>query len=164
MTLTNSTLFANSAVLGGGLENSANGAGTIGVTLLSDTVAFNQASNLGGGLFGDTISVRSTIVADNTAPTGPDVDGFFLSLGHNLIGQTDGSSGFGGSDLTGTAASPLDPVFGDFGDHGGPTQTLSVLAGSPAIGNGDPAGPAFDQRGVFRSATAPTIGAFEFTG
>jgi hypothetical protein len=164
LTVTNSTLFANSAVLGGGLDNSTNGSGTTGATLLSDTIAFNQASSFGGGVEGDGISVRSSIVADNVAPFGPDVDGVFISLVHNLIGQTDGSSGFGGSDLTGTAASPLDPVFGDFGDHGGPTQTLSVLAGSPAIGNGDPAGPAFDQRGVFRSATAPTIGAFEFTG
>ena len=84
---------------------------------------------------------------------------------HNLIGQTDGSSGFDGGDLTGTAANPLDPLFGDFGNFGGPTNTLAVLAGSPAIGNGDPAGPATDQRGVFRHFfTPPTIGAFEFTG
>jgi hypothetical protein len=108
--------------------------------------------------------VRSTLVADNTAPTGPDASGAFTSLGHNLIGQTDGSSGFDGGDLTGTTANPLDPVFGDFSNHGGPTNTLSVLAGSPAIGHGDPAGPHTDQRGVVRSATAPTIGAFEFTG
>src|SRR5262249_8599349 len=108
LTLTNSTLFANSASLGGGLDNSANGSGIVGVTLLSDTVAFNSA-NQGGGLQGNGISVRSTIVADNVAATGPDVSGTFTSLGHNLIGQTDGSSGWIGTDLTGTSASPLDP-------------------------------------------------------
>jgi hypothetical protein len=53
---------------------------------------------------------------------------------------------------------------GDFGNFGGPTNTLSLQSGSPAIGNGDPAGPATDQRGVTRSTTAPRIGAFEFAG
>jgi hypothetical protein len=164
MTLTNSTLFANSASIGGGYESNFSGTGTGGATLLSDTIAFNQASNFGGGILGDTISVRSTIVADNTAPRGPDASGTFTSLGHNLIGQTDGSSGFDGGDLTGTSANPLDPLFGDFGNFGGPTNTLQLLPGSPAIGTGDPAGPATDQRGVARNRTAPSIGALEFTG
>src|SRR5262249_50564698 len=101
LTVTNSTLFANSAILGGGLINSATGPGAVGATLLSDTVAFNLATSLGGGLFGNLITVRSTIVAGNTAPTGPDVSGAFISGGHNLIGQTDGSSGWIASDLTG---------------------------------------------------------------
>jgi hypothetical protein len=92
------------------------------------------------------------------------VSGAFTSAGHNLIGQTDGSTGFDGGDLTGTAANPLDPLFGDFGNFGGPTQTLALQAGSPAIGYGDPNGPATDQRGFFRSKTAPSVGAFEFTG
>jgi hypothetical protein len=120
----------------------------------------------GGGLFaaGDHFMVRSTIVADNTSLTGADVFGGFSSGGHNLIGQIDGSTGFDGGDLTGTAANPLDSVFGAFGNFGGPTNTLQLLSGSPAIGQGDPAGPATDQRGVARSKTAPSIGAFEFTG
>jgi hypothetical protein len=166
LTVTNSTLFANSAVVGGGLDagtsSSVTDKGTVGTTLLSDTIAFNEASNIGGGVIGDTISVRSTIIADNTAPTGPDVSGVFTSLGHNLIGQTDGSSGWIASDLTGTTAKPLDPQFGTFGNNGGPTNTLPVLSTSPAVGHGDPNGPATDQRGVTRSKTAPTIGAFEF--
>jgi hypothetical protein len=162
MTLTNSTLYGNSAVLGGGYESGASGTGTGGATLLSDTIAFNQASNEGGGITGDTISVRSTIVADNVAPAGPDAFGTFTSLGHNLIGQTDGSSGWVASDLTGTTASPLDPQFGNFGNNGGPTNTLALLSTSPAIGQGDPNGPATDQRGVSRSKTAPSIGAYEF--
>ena len=52
----------------------------------------------------------------------------------------------------------------NFGNFGGPTNTLQLLPGSPAIGQGDPAGPPTDQRGVFRSPAAPSIGAFEFTG
>jgi hypothetical protein len=136
------------------------------VTLLSDTVAFNSGDIAGGGLFaaGDHFTLRSTIIADNSAPTGADAFGAITSAGHNLIGQTDGSTGWDGTDLTGTADSPLDPVFGDFGNFGGPTKTLALLSDSPAIGQGDPAGPLTDQRGIARSRTAPSIGAFEFTG
>jgi fibronectin-binding autotransporter adhesin len=165
LTVTNSTIFSNLAdSAGGGVFSSANvGDGPAGLTLLSDTIAFN-AANQGGGIFANGTTVRSTIVADNTAATGPDASGTFTSGGHNLIGQTDGSSGWVASDLTGTTASPLDPLFGDFGNFGGSTNTLQLLSGSPAIGHGDPAGPATDQRGVFRSTTAPSIGAYEFTG
>jgi fibronectin-binding autotransporter adhesin len=167
LTLTNSTLFANGAFAGAGLDNFASGPdSSAGISLLSDTVAFNVAASFGGGLVanGDHFTVRSTIVADNFANLFADVNGPFASGGHNLIGQTDGSSGWIGTDLTGTSASPLDPLFGDFGNHGGPTSTLVLLSGSPAVGHGDPAGPATDQRGVARSTTAPSIGAYEFTG
>jgi len=170
LTVTNSTLFANSAFAGGGIDNFASGPdGTAGISLLSDTVAFNAATSFAGGLVanGDHFAIRSSIVADNTAgffPSIADVNGPFTSGGHNLIGQIDFSSGWIASDLTGTSASPLDPLFGDFGNFGGPTNTLALLPGSPAIGHGDPAGPATDQRGVSRSTTAPSIGAYEFTG
>jgi hypothetical protein len=167
LTVTNSTLFANSAFAGGGIDNFASGPdSTAGISLLSDTVAFNAASFFAGGLVanGDHFTVHSSIIADNTASLFADLNGPFTSGGHNLIGQTDGSSGFDGGDLTGTSANPLDPLFGAFGNFGGPTQTLALLAGSPAIGQGDPAGPTTDERGVFRSRTAPSIGAFEFTG
>jgi predicted outer membrane repeat protein len=170
LTITNSTLYANAASAGAGLYNSASGpAGTAGASLLSDTVAFNAVSSFAGGVVADggPVAVRSSIIADNAAgafPAVADVSGAFLSGGHNLIGQTDGSSGGVGSDLTGTSANPLDAMFADFGNHGGPTNTLALAPGSPAIGHGDPNGPKTDQRGVLRSRTAPSIGAFEFTG
>src|SRR5207302_968632 len=117
-TVTNSTLYANSSTSGGGLYNSASGPdGSAGISLLSDTVAFNAADSQGGGLFatGGHFTIRSTIVASNgTGFVSPDVSGDFLSGGHNLIGQTDGSTGWVGSDLTGTSSSPLDALFGDF--------------------------------------------------
>jgi predicted outer membrane repeat protein len=165
LTLTNSTLFGNTSVSGGGLlNNTLSTAGTVGVTLLSDTVAFNGATSSGGGLdaLGDKFTVRSTLIAANTAGSGADALGNFSSAGHNLVGQTDGSSGWVITDLTGTSASPLDARLDGFGNNGGPTKTLALLRDSPAIGQGDPTGPATDQRGVVRNATAPTIGAFEF--
>jgi len=43
-----------------------------------------------------------------------------------------------------------DPLLGPLQDNGGPTQTMALLAGSPAIGGGANC-PALDQRGVARS-------------
>ena len=42
-----------------------------------------------------TVHLGNTIVAGNTASTsGPDVNGTFTSEGNNLIGKTDGSTGW----------------------------------------------------------------------
>ena len=49
------------------------------------------------------------------------------------------------------------------GDYGGPTETMPVSAGSPAIGGATVDSLVqSDQRGYTRSATAPTIGACEY--
>jgi hypothetical protein len=163
--LVNSTLYGNHADTGGGLYNknlAPDGAG--GVTLLSTTVAFNSATSAGGGLaeVGDQFTVSSTIVAANIAGAGADASGSFQSANFNLIGQTDGSSGWFATDLTGTADNPLDARFDDFGNFGGPTKTLALLEDSPAVGQGSPASPPTDQRGVMRNPFAPSIGAFDF--
>ena len=100
-----------------------------------------QAS--GGGIFntGNRLDIKSTIVAANTAfnasAPAPDVSGAFTSQGFNLIGKIDGSTGFpAGTDQTGTIASPLDPMLGTLQDNGGPTQTIALNPGSPAIDKG----------------------------
>ena len=165
LTLLNSTLYGNRAGTGGGLYNKTLAPdGVVGVTLRSTTVASNSATAAGGGLAeaGEQFTVLSTIVAGNTAAAGADASGTFLSADHNLIGQTDGSDGWLATDLTGTADNPLDAGFGDFGNFGGPTKTLALLEDSPAVGNGSPASPMLDQRGMIRNASAPSIGAFDF--
>ena len=93
--------------------------------------------------------------------TGP-----FASQGHNLIGKTDGSSGWVASDLTGTIAAPLDPLLAPLGNYGGPTQTMALLPGSPAIDAGSnaliAAGVTTDQRGLPRIVNGTVdIGAYE---
>jgi hypothetical protein len=105
------------------------------------------------------------IVAGNTAATnGPDAIGTVTSKGNNLVGATDGSSGWLGTDLTGTVAAPLNPLLASLGNYGGPTQTMPLLPGSPAIDAGTSTGaPAFDQRGQARVG-AVDIGAFESQG
>jgi hypothetical protein len=172
MTLTNCTVSGNTAIggNGGGLEAGA-------LTLLNVTVTDNRAHD-GGGVFlapGGTSSVRNSIIAGNLVDltgTRPDVAGAFLSLGHNLIGDGSGSTGFvngGNGDMVGTADDPIDPRLGPLANNGGPTRTHALLAGSPAIDHGDSAGaPATDQRGVARSrdgdgngSPLADIGAFE---
>ncbi len=116
-----------------------------------------------------TATFGNTIVAENTATTGPDAYGALTSRGNNLIGQTDGSSGWVGSDRTGISAAPLDALLAPLGHYGGPTQTFALLPGSPALDAGNnaliPAGVTTDQRGLPRIVNGHVnIGAFESSG
>ena len=137
------------------------------LTLTNCTVSGNSASGIygyGGGVFNsNTAKLTNTIVAGNTATTsGPDVVGGFGSLGNNLIGKTDGSSGWIGSDLTGTIASPLNPLLAPLGNYGGPTQTMALLPGSPAINAGTSGQESPPPTSAARLRDShPDIGAFE---
>jgi parallel beta-helix repeat protein len=135
-TLTNCTVSGNSALGGGGLYNN----GT--ATLINCTVSGGNSARFGGGLSNyNTATLTNTIVAGN--------NGDIFNLGsisgnYNLIGDGSGISG-GTGNLTG------DPKLAPLGDYGGPTPTMALLPGSPAIGAGDPtqAGTT-DQRGYTR--------------
>jgi hypothetical protein len=171
----NSTISGNTAQNeGGGLWAGFAGSVHRGVVdLTSVTITLNtslshfSAAGGGGGAYFDSVQalhIRNSIVAGNTAAVnGPDMDGDAISLGHNLIGQTDDSTGWVASDLTGTSDDPLDPHLGPLQDNGGPTMTHALLAGSPALGQGDPALAGFtDQRGSVRVSSQPLdIGAFQ---
>jgi hypothetical protein len=52
------------------------------------------------------------------------------------------------------------PKIGVLKSHGGPTQTIALLKGSPAIGRAGQTAPSRDQRG-HRRDRHPDIGAFE---
>lgn len=65
----------------------------------------------------------------------------------------------------GSSAAPIDPLLDVLADNGGPTRTMALLPGSPAIGH-IPAGSNFsiaDQRGLPRPGTdgVSDIGAYE---
>lgn len=85
-----------------------------------------------------------------TFQIGPDVAGLVSSLGHNLIGVTNGSDGWVAGDLIGTLAAPLDAKLGSFQNNGGVTWTMALLLGSPAIDQGSGGSLATDQRGRIR--------------
>ncbi len=140
LSVTSCTLSSNTADTGGGIYSSGD---TGGVTdLTNSTITGNSAVVSGGivsGGLGGTFNVKSSIIALNTAAsrTNPqDAYRTFVSQGFNLIGKIDGSNGFtAATDLTGTAASPLDPGLDPSGlqNNGG---AIALLCGSPAIDKG----------------------------
>gem|GEM_PF-6432587 len=158
--ITNSTISGNSGnATGGGIYNIFGG--TVNVTnstIVGNTAANPNSNGGGGGIYNaeGTVTVKNSIIAMNSSATlGPDVLGTFVSAGFNLIGKRDGSTGLTSStDQSGTVASPLDPKLDPRGlqNNGGPTRTIALLSGSPAIDKGTSVGLTghltTDQRGV----------------
>lgn len=117
----------------------------------------------GGGLFnsGGVLTLAGTLLEDNPdraagyAPRAGNCGGAIGSLGGNL--SSDATCALAGTgDVNDTPA-----LTGDYGFYGGPTPTLPLLSGSPALGSGTYCVDA-DQRGVSRlPGTACDIGAYE---
>jgi hypothetical protein len=148
----NSTFSGNSVHLdiggGGGIFNDG---GTLTVT--NSTFSENRAGN-GGAIFNSgTATLRNTIVANspsggNCANLGTLVDG-----GYNIDDGT--SCGFSSANNSFPSTNPLlDP--NGLANNGGPTKTIKLLEGSPAINaipqgtNGCGTEVKTDQRGVSR--------------
>lgn len=100
---------------------------------------------------------------------GPDLYGAFNSKGHNFVGRGEDCSGFSDAigDIVGQGT-PLDPLICSLADNGGPTFTIALRQGSPAIDAGDdtlmesPLSLINDQRGYARKSGAHVdIGAYE---
>ena len=168
--MTNCTITGNTATFfGGGAVFNAGPLSLASCTLASNTIS--ATDGLGGGIYNYnsnwyTVKIQNTIVAGNSSvlATAPDVSGAFTSQGYNLIGNTNGSSGWGGiGDQRGSIASPVDPKLGPLQNNGGPTLTMPLRFGSPAIDKGKSFGLTTDQRGqtrpyVFGTAAIPSGG------
>jgi CSLREA domain-containing protein len=173
LSLSNSTLGGNTANSGGGVANVANPFAPAGnATIVNTTISGNQAAFFraaGGGLSNSgTLSIRNSIVAGNANVldgTAPNVQGGVTDRGNNIL---DGSAADAGLDSRGLR------------DNGGPTQTIALRAGIPAIDGGNNcvltangcgdgnAALTTDQRGVARpvdgdgdGTAVVDIGAFE---
>ena len=143
LTLTNVVISGNSAygtvVLGGGMFQRSGSTSTLtNVTITGNTVS--GSPSFGGGVYqGGIMTLNNTIVARNTADTGPDLvsAGGTLSGSNSLIGNGTGQwalvNGVSGN-LVGTAASPIDPILAEDTRFG---IAFSPLPGSPAIDVGD---------------------------
>jgi hypothetical protein len=190
--MTNCTISGNT-VLVGSVAGSARGAG-IGnfgaLTMVACTVAGNLCTNSaggpceGGGVYNSvgTLTIGNSIIASNGIASpmggivrGPDCDGTFTSLGFNLVGTINDSTGWiGFTDLLGSTNAPLDAELGPLQDNGGGIPTHALLPCSPAIDSGQSFGVASDQRGSPRPAIGSRtnaiggdgsdIGAFEVSG
>jgi hypothetical protein len=148
--LTNCTLALNGSAAGsgggGGDGGSGKGPGQNG------SAGANGAA--GSGLKTTGGQLLNTILSANTPIN---CIGTITDAGHNL--SSDNSCAF-----TNTGSlNNTDPKLGPLADNGGPTLTMALLPGSPAIDAGATAGaPATDQRGVPRpQGSGVDIGAFE---
>ncbi len=179
LNIINSTFHGNTATGRGGAIYL--GGTDADVSISQSTIVQNSAAQGGGGIGnnnGAPITLLNTVVAFNGFGNAPNLLGPFVSLGHNLIANFEGSSGFtlgtnnANGDLVGDSFNPVLPILGPLQNNGGPTKTIALLPGSPAIDAGDNCVVAVggclttplttDQRGISRQVNSTVdIGAFE---
>ena len=142
-----STFIDNNGWDGGGIANYG------GLTVSDSTFSGNEAGDAGGAIFnyGNPASVVDSTFSGNT--TGPGAVG-------GGIYNDDGSCGFTASTSLSDTAPKLNPAGPE--DNGGPTQTISLEPGSPAIGHVTKAADCqpTDQRGYIETVPCD-IGAFD---
>ena len=150
LTVSNSTVSGNSSAIqgvqtAGGIVDIAQN-GNAAVQLLNATVANNTvngnnrsssqllATSAGTSTSQATIELHNTLIAgDGSKPNlFADTGGSFVSDGHNLSSDDGGGYLTGPGDLVNT-----NPLLSPLQDNGGPTQTMALLPGSPAIDAGD---------------------------
>ena len=139
-------------------------------TLTGCTISGNTATSTYGGLatesnLGTTLTANliDTIVAGNSSGAGSSEVSGSITASYCLFGPLN----FGSTLKTGvdgnivlTSEAGLD--LGPLADNGGPTQTMALLPGSPAIEEGIAvAGLTADQRGMPLDSPYPDIGAFQ---
>ena len=191
--LANCTIAGNVASAGAatGAEISGGGIDNSGTLRLTNCTVANNSANAGtsptndangGGIYIAVghVTLNNTIVAGNyTVPpvggSSPDdlVGAVGPSTAYNLIGDASAATGLiaANHNQLGSADAPIDGKLGPLANNGGPTQTMALLSGSPAIDAGSNAlavGPdgkplLGDQRGFGRIFNGTVdIGAYEF--
>lgn len=150
-TVTNSTFSGNKGPFSGILNEREGELFVTNTTFSGNTSNFYYPTVEGGAILNSgTATVSNSIFANNTAT--------------NCLGEfTDG----GGNLVWGDTTCPginADPKLGALANNGGPTQTMSLGAGSAAINVAVPSNCSLkDQRGYYRH-DACDIGAFEYGG
>jgi len=185
LTINNSTISGNSQTAsnygGGGIMVASDGGGIAVFTNI--TIANNSAITSGGGIdiFSGGLTVKNSLIANNTAGTGGDYyyyAGTLTDDGYNIVEYQAGASnqfGTGNGNILGQQSNLFgtDQATQTLADNGGPTQTLALLSGSVADGaipysagtNTFNGSTDLDQRGYYRAYTGSRdIGAYEYDG
>jgi parallel beta-helix repeat protein len=161
--------IVNSTISGNTATGNAGGVylygGNNDATIENSTISGNTGTGIGVYYSdGHNLVLTSTIVANNTGADVARTDGgtpAFTANNSLIRTPVAGSSITGASNLIG-----VDPKLGPLANNGGPTDTMALLTGSPAINVGsNPETLAFDQRGNGYARTVgggTDIGAFEF--
>jgi hypothetical protein len=166
--ITNSTITGNRAALGSAF------AGNYSVPIVNSTIAFNTTTLGGAVAILDTWPLEQDFYLDSTIIANNAIDGLgghaadiTASSGitvtvvgtHNLVGPVDPNV------LLPSDTLRSDPLLLPLADNGGPTWTMALAFGSPALDAGaNPFDLATDQRGdgyVRVSGAAADIGAYE---
>ncbi len=144
--IVNSTISNNQAsasdsfgmALGGGIYNDTT------LSIASSTISDNQvsdgsnsASNEGGGIYNhnnSTVELKNSILSNNTSPNCQDDTAGFVSGGYNIVSDSGCFTAARGDQMS------TDPLLGSLADNGGPTKTMALQVGSPAIDAGNPRG------------------------
>jgi FG-GAP-like repeat len=174
LSATNCTLAANSArggtsstggrafggaLCGPGISSLVNTTAALNSVIAGDNLDFSYSSPPallpGASIASGGATLINTILYCLAPQT--NVDGSVVDGGHNIC--SDASAKLSSQ----ASRNSTDPLLGPLSDNGGPTPTMALLPGSPAIDAGDDtACPSTDQRGVPRPAGAACdIGAFE---
>ncbi len=177
VTLTHVTLAANQVQAGAGTLNGSATGGAV--------YSLAHANRPDGGPVNATLTLTNSILAGSTDGTNPVSDlVVHLDQSRNNPSQTNSASvtftmnggastnlvqsftAIGSPTQTGAPTLNTDPLLGPLANNGGLTQTLALLAGSPAINAATNAGcPSTDQRGITRpqpSGGTCDLGAYEF--
>ena len=166
--ISNSTFFGNTAGINGGALNNQGGTYTV-----NSSTFFGNTAGFGGAInnFSGSMTIANSIIIGNNSPSGQEINtgvggGTLTFASPNIVG-VNGVSGISG---TVTGVTPITPtgaastvISTTLANNGGPTQTFALVAGSPAINAGNPAGiAAIDQRGLPRVFGGRVdIGSFE---
>lgn len=160
---------------GGGIYNNS---GTI--KLINCTFIDNKSSNSAGAIYNKDylILINCTFMNNSTGKLGNGIKSEYnaeclklincILWGNNSVNtEIYGPGTYDTCIVRGLSHSgviDVDPKLESIGYYGGSVPTIPVSVGSPAIGAGivDENTPKTDARGVIRSTTAPTIGAYEF--
>ncbi len=193
MTLTNSTISGNYAGFrAAGIANYGGSLTLTHSTVSGNSVSYTLGTSMGGGLYNgnfaspnsSTVTLSHTLISGNAAPYGAEVSNFdtitgsnYNLLGHDGLTNAHAFFGFtpGPTDLTATSDGTIPTALGAIlqvdntgapvlQDNGGPTQTIALVKGSPAIDavtDGSCPPPATDQRGFTRPADGDDSGTAE---
>jgi hypothetical protein len=127
VTINNSTISGNGNYPNIGLCAGIDGGA---MAINNSTISRNSGPHGGAGFCGMP-TIQNSVVADNA---GGNCEGLVTSLGYNL--SSDGTCNLNGPGDLNNA----DPQLGDLQNNGGPTKTMALLPGSPAIDAGNPRG------------------------
>jgi hypothetical protein len=134
LTVTNSTISGNSVGWGSGGGVAADALTTVNNSTISGNSAYPNVG--GGGIRGccGIVKLQNSIVANNVAGNKSANCSGVTSNGYNT--SSDNTCNFSNSgDRNNT-----DPLLGPLQYNGGPTQTMALEPGSPAIDAGNPSG------------------------